>query len=120
MKNNKGQVLVLFVIFLPILMLSIMISIEVGNVYIEKRKNQNTIKEIIKNNLKDYNDTTNEQVNTLIDINIKNIKLKEIFTSDDEIRINIIKEEKIFGRKLEIKYRYKGTKEENKITVSEG
>ncbi len=120
MKKNSGQVLVLFVILLPILLLLLVIGIEVGNIYLDKTKTKNTIKEIITSNLKNYDDKTNERINKLIDSNIKNIEKKEIFTSEDEIRINIKQNKVLFGKNISINYKYIGKKEEETITLSEG
>ena len=118
--NNKGQVLVLFVIILPILLLLILAVIEVGNINLEKAKTKNTIKEIIETNLKNYDENTNSRINTLIETNIDDIKTKSVFTSEDEIRIILIQKNSIIGRQIEIKYKYKGLKENEKITISEG
>ena len=118
MKKNNGQVLVLFVILLPVILLLLLITIEVSNIYIEKTKTKNTIKETITNSLN--NNLSNDAVNSLIELNIKNIKEKAIYTSEEEIEIKIKQEKNLFGRKLEIKYNYKGIKQENKITISEG
>lgn len=118
--NNKGQVLVLFVILLPILLLILLITIEVGSAYLEKTKTQNTIKETLETNLKNYDENTNSRINQIIDTNIKNTKTKTIFTSEDEIRIDLIQTKTIFGRQIEIEYKYKAKLENGKITVSEG
>lgn len=118
--NNKGQVLVFFVIILPIILLLLIAIIEISNIYLEKNKTKNTIYEIIETNLKNNNENTKETINKLIEQNIKNIQDKTIFISEDEIRINITQETKIIGRKINIKYKYKGIKENEKITISEG
>jgi len=116
--NNNGQVLVLFVILLPVILLLLLITIEVGDVYIEKTKIKNIIKETITTSLKE--NLPNDAVNSLIDINIKNIKEKSIYTSESEIDIKLTKEEKIFGKTIEIKYNFKGIKENELIRISEG
>lgn len=118
--NNKGQVLVLFVILLPIFLLLLLIIIEVENINLEKSKTKNTIKEIIETNLKNYDENANSKINTLIETNIDDIKTKSVFTTDDEIRITIIQVKSIFGRKIEIEYKYKGIKENETIMISEG
>ena len=118
--NNKGQVLVFFVIILPIILLLLIAIIEISNIYLEKNKTKNTIYEIIETNLKNNNENTKETINKLIEQNIKNIQDKTIFISEDEIRINITQETKIIGRKINIKYKYKGIKKNEKITISEG
>lgn len=120
MKNNKGQVLVLFVILLPILLLLLMIIIEIGKINLEKTKTKNTIKEIIETNLKNYDNNTKDKINTLIETNINDIEYKTIFISEDEIKITLKQTKTLLGRKIEIEYKYKGTKQEEKITISEG
>lgn len=118
MKKNNGQVLVLFVILLPVILLLLLITIEVGNIYIEKSKTKSVIKETITNCLK--NNLSNDAINSLIDLNIKDIKEKTIYTSETEIDLKLKQKKKIFGRNLEINYNYKGIKQDEKITISEG
>lgn len=115
--NNKGQVLVLFVIMLPIILLLLVMTIEVGDIYLDKVKTNNTIKEIIKDNL---TETNQEKINTLIIQNINDIEEKNIFISEDEIRIYIRQNKKLFGRNLKIEYKIKGIKQDEKINISEG
>lgn len=115
--NNKGQVLVLFVILLPIILLLLILTIEVGDVYLDKQKTKNIIKDIIRDNLKEPN---SEKINQLIAQNINDIEEKNIFISEDEIRIYIKQNKKVFGRKLKIEYKIKGIKQDEKIIISEG
>ena len=115
--NNKGQVLVLFVIMLPIILLLLVMTIEVGDIYLDKIKTKNTIKEIIKDNSTEPNQ---EKINTLIIQNINDIEEKNIFISEDEIRIYIRQNKKLFGRNLKIEYKIKGIKQDEKINISEG
>ena len=118
--NNKGQVLVLFVIMLPIILLLLLITIEVGDIYLDKQKTKNVIRNIITDNLKNYNETANEKINTLIEQNIKDIEEKNIFISENEIRIYIKQNKTLFGRNLKIEYKIKGLKENENIKISEG
>ena len=115
--NNKGQVLVLFVILLPIILLLLILTIEAGDIYLDKQKTKNTIREIIKDNIKEPN---SERINTLIIQNINDIEEKNVFISEDEIRIYIKQNKKVFGRKLKIEYKIKGIKQDEKIIISEG
>ena len=110
--NNKGQVLVLFVILLLLIL-----TIEAGDIYLDKQKTKNTIREIIKDNIKEPN---SERINTLIIQNINDIEEKNVFISEDEIRIYIKQNKKVFGRKLKIEYKIKGIKQDEKIIISEG
>lgn len=115
--NNKGQVLVLFVILLPIILLLLILTIEVGDIYLDKQKTKNTIKEIIRENLKEPN---SEIINTLITKNINDIEEKNVFISEDEIRIYIKQNKKLFGKNIKIEYKIKGIKQNENINISEG
>ena len=121
MKNN-GQVLALFVIILPIILLIVLITIEFGKLYVEKIKTTNVIKETITYGLKNIEDTNiKEKINNLIDINIKNINNKTVFISEDEIRIKLNQNKiKVFGKDIVLEYNYKGIKKEQKIIIEEG
>lgn len=114
--NNKGQVLVLFIILIPIILLFSIVSIQIGSLYLEKNKNTNIIKDAIRETL----NNSRTEINKVIESNIKDIKEKTIFISEDEIDLKITQEKKIFGRKIDIKYNYKGIKQEDKIIISEG
>ena len=116
--NNKGQVLVLFVILLPVLLLALFVVVEISNLSILKSKTTNTIREIISYGLNNNGDDVSSQLNNLIDINIK-YDSKEVFVTDNEIEVRIVQNEKLFGRNIELKYNYKGTKED-KIVIEEG
>ena len=116
--NNKGQVLVLFVIIIPIILLLLVMSIEVGDIYLDKAKTKNTIRDIKKENLKDIPNA--EKINILIDNNINDIEEKTVFTSENEIRIYIRQNKKLFGRNLKLEYKIKGIKENETINISEG
>ena len=113
--NNKGQVLVLFVILIPVILLLLMMVIEVGDIYLDKQKTKDTIKDIIRENFTE--EQNSERINTLIDINIKDIEEKTIFTSTDEIRIYIRQNKKLFGRDLKIEYKIRGIKENENIRI---
>ena len=45
---------------------------------------------------------------------------QSIYTSDTEIDIKLKQEKKLFGRKIEINYKYKAILQNEKITISEG
>lgn len=116
--NNKGQVLVLFVLLIPIFLIALIIGIEIVNLNIKKTKTINVIKETLSYGLNNYNEKINDKLNNLIDTNIS-YKEKNIFISESEIRIVITQDEKLFGRNIELKYNYKGIKQEN-IIIEEG
>ena len=116
--NNNGQVLVLFVIVLPVVILLLLTSIELGGLYLEKTKTKNIIKEILTSELK--NQEPNDNINALIEKNIEDITEKTIFTSEDEIKIKITQKKQLFGRNIELKYNYTGKMQEQTITIEEG
>jgi len=120
--KNKGQVLVLFVILLPVILLIMLMGIEFGKLYMEKIKTTNIIKETITYGLKHLTKPEiNENINNLIDFNIKNIENKSIFISEDEIRIKITQQPiKVFGKEIVLTYSYKGINKEETITIEEG
>lgn len=120
--KNKGQVLVLFLILLPVVLLLLLITIEFGKLYIEKIKTTSVIKETITYGLKHINEQEiNTTINNLIDVNIQNISDRTIFISEDEIRIKIKQQPmKLFGKKIELEYNYRGIKQEEKIIIEEG
>lgn len=76
MKKNKGQVLVMFLMFIPLLFMLMAIVVDIGLLYIEKRSIDNTIKYAIKESLR--NDRTTEEIKTIISENCENITKLEI------------------------------------------
>ena len=47
MKNRNGQVLIAFMLMLPLILLFLGLIIDIGLVFIEKRKIENNIKSVI-------------------------------------------------------------------------
>ena len=124
--NNKGQTLVVFVLFLPVLVIVItsIIAVLVGllnksNMYYDKRNMENIAKEAINYGLSNIED---ENIENKIKIFIsKNIDCeKEVKIEDGEIRVTLIKENKTIKKILgyeNIKIKYKGKIEDNKEKV---
>ena len=115
--NNKGQTLVVFVLFLPVLVIVITMIINKSNMYYDKRNMENIAKEAINYGLNNIED---ENIEDKIKIFIsKNIECeKEIKIEDGEIRVTLIKENKTIKKILgygNIKIKYKG-----KIEVAYG
>ena len=77
--NNKGQTLALFIIILPIIFILFIYIVDIGNLYFEKRKINNTLEYALeyKNENKDVNDYINKNID---DIN-------EVIINDNEIII---------------------------------
>ena len=92
--NNKGQTLALFVIIIPIILILFIYIVDMGNLYLEKRKINNTLEYALEykkenKNVKDY-----------INKNIDNVD--EIIINDDEIIIKKNKQGIIKDYYLEI------------------
>jgi len=120
--NNKGQVLVLFVIILPVILLALLIIIQFGKLYLKKQATTNIIKDTIEYGLKHTQDEQIEnKLNNLIETNIDDIDIKTITIFEDEIRINLTQKSiNIFGKNINLTYDYTGTKMNEEIRIEEG
>ena len=127
MKNNKGQTLVIFVVFLPIIIIIMATIVDIGLMYYNKNKLDNLNMMVIEygiNNL-DNNNLT-DKLNSLIDKNDKNIINKDIKLENNKIEIKLEKNiDSTFGKvigltKYEIKSHYIGTNIENKKEIKKG
>lgn len=124
--NNKGQVLVCFVIMLPILLLAIALIVNLGIYGIEKRKVSNTVKDTIKYGLNHIDDdNVKDTMRDLIIQNIDDINASDIniTTSNGYIKINVTKTEKAlfsgFNNNLQIDVTYSGNISDNGIKIME-
>lgn len=124
--NNKGQVLVCFVIMLPILLLAIALIVNLGIYGIEKRKVSNTVKDTIKYGLNHIDDdNVKDTMRDLIIQNIDDINASDIniTTNNSYIKINVTKTEKVlfsgFNNNLQIDVTYSGNISDNGIKIME-
>jgi uncharacterized protein (UPF0333 family) len=115
--NNRGQVLILFVMILPVVLLITVIGIDFLNISSLKFRTQNEIREIINYGFKE--NVTEENLNVLIDRNI-DFDSKVLFKTDSEIKIKIVQNKKLFGKDIVLNYNYRGIKDNDKIVISEG
>lgn len=105
--NKKGQTLVLFVIFLPILLIVIQMIINKNNMYYEKRNMENIAQEALNYGLTSNNEEIISKINNFID---KNIECeKEIEINNNILKITLKKEnstiKKILGYgNIEVKF----------------
>lgn len=117
--NKKGQTLVIFILFLPIIAFLIIMIINKSNMYYDKRNIENVIKEAINYGLNNIED---ENIENKMQIFIgKNIECeKEIIIKDKTIKVTLKKTskelKKILGYK-DIKITYKGYIENEKIKI---
>jgi Flp pilus assembly protein TadG len=124
--NKKGQVLIVFILMLPIFLMLIGMIIDIGYNYLEKRKLDNVIKDTIVYGL-EHNTEDPEvlrgKMNHLIDENISNITLSNIVIEENNVKITINKEtEGLFGRILnkrlyQISSSYRGYMENAELKI---
>ena len=112
--NNKGQVLVIFVIILPIFLILLTLLIDLGLMSIEKRKIENNTYDAILYYLENKDDKNiEEKTKKLLKENINDIDI-EINDLLDYIEIKVKKQYKNILND-EIIVIYKGIKEDNRI-----
>ena len=112
--NSKGQVLVIFVILLPIFLMIFTFAIDLGMLSIEKRKIDNNTYDALEYYLESNN---KDKTIKLIENNIEDIKVN-IEDSENSVEISISKEYKGIYNIIydnEIKITYIGNKETKKI-----
>lgn len=112
--NNKGQVLVIFVILLPIFLMILTLIIDLGMLSIEKRKVDNNTYDAIEYYLESNN---KDKIIKLIEKNIDDVDV-DIKDSENSVEISVSKEYKGIYNIIydnEIKITYIGNKETKKI-----
>ena len=96
MNNSKGQVLVLFVILLPILIMVLALVVDLGLLYVNDKQIESSMREVVQYALKNQDDV--EILQKVTELLNKNI--------DDIDDIDIKKEENYF--QLTVKKQYEG------------
>jgi len=112
--NNKGQVLIIFVIMLPIFLLLVTFIIDLGMLSIEKRKISNNAYDAVNYYLENFN---KEKTIKLLEDNLQNIDI-EIFDNAEYVEITVKKKYKVIFNIIydnEIIITYKGIKENKEI-----
>ena len=116
--NNKGQTLVIFVLFVPLIIYVIILINNKSNMYYEKRQMENIAKESIRYGL---NNIENENVEEYIN---KNLECENtVYIENNEIKVEITKESNVVKKILgfgTIKVKYKGIIDEKRIEVDYG
>jgi len=118
--NNKGQVLVLFVIILPVILILATYMIDSGYIVSEKSKIDDINEIVLKRAL--TNDLSTSEIKDLIDKNDKDIYIVDV-NYDDGIRLHLQKIiEPIFGKivgyqQYEINSNLKATYVNGKIRI---
>lgn len=125
--NNKGQTLVMFILVLPLLLIILCLTIDVGLLSLEKKKIENIVKSAMKYELNSTETNTEVSKNRLINMitkSINDIKIKTVeITNDKVITVSISKEYKgIFSKVIknsifDIDLTFKGFKNGNDIII---
>lgn len=94
--NNKGQTLVVFIIFIPVIILLMAFIVDTSLMYIAKSKLNDLSKTIIKE-IYDVEDK-NSKVEELLNVNEINYNNYDIEINDNKIKLNIEEEiDSVFG-----------------------
>lgn len=127
MMNNKGQTLVIFVVFLPILILLIATVIDISLMYSEANELNNINKLVINYGLSNIEENNLEnKLEKLSKLNDDNINEVNIKIEKNKIIIILEKKEKsIFGnviglKEYKIKSKYSGELINNKKVIKKG
>ena len=119
--NNKGQVLVMFVLLIPIFLLVLVLIVDISNLFIKKNELNNVNYLVIDTILdKEIDDL---EIKNLILKNDKDIIINKISINDNVVEINLEKEYNgIFSHLVNmdiynIESNYKGYKKNNKNVI---
>ncbi len=124
--NRKGQVLALFALLLPLILMCVALIIDTGFLYIEKRHVDAVVKDVVAYGTEKMDSITEEELYELLEKNIENIEEKKIVKKDGILRIDVSLQKKsifsfIFGKKrYEIESVYKGMVEQDSIRIVRG
>ena len=98
--DRKGQVLVGFLLLLPLLLILFVFVIDIGFMKVEERKLENTVKEAITYGLKQESpeEEVQQQVETMIRKNIDNIEFLDTVVTNGNIQVHLSTRQKnVFG-----------------------
>lgn len=123
--DRKGQVLVGFLLLLPLLLILFVFVIDIGFMKVEERKLENTVKEAITYGLKQESpeEEVQQQVETMIRKNIDNIEFLDTIVTNGNIQVHLSTRQKnVFGiilnqRMYKIEKRYQGYLENETIKI---
>ncbi|HIT11804.1 MAG TPA: hypothetical protein IAB58_03320 [Candidatus Pelethosoma merdigallinarum] len=123
--DRKGQVLVGFLLLLPLLLILFVFVIDIGFMKVEERKLENTVKEAITYGLKQESpeEEVQQQVETMIRKNIDNIEFLDTVVTNGNIQVHLSTRQKnVFGiilnqRMYKIEKRYQGYLENETIKI---
>lgn len=123
--NNKGQVLVCFVIFIPILFMMIALIVNLGLFALDKRRVENTVKDAVKYGINHIDENNIEgTLKELVRQNIDDIAEEDIYVMVDNsyVKVKVTKNYtgvlKYLSNNQTIKISYIGNVQDGKIIIS--
>ncbi len=128
MNNKHGQVLIVFLLLLPILLMFMGLITDMGYNYMEKRKMDDVVKDTIKyafDHLEEDRQVLRDDMNNLLTKNISDIKENDIIIDTNLVKISLSKEnEGLFGKLLnkklyQISSSYYGYMDNGKLKIIE-
>lgn len=127
MKNNRGQTLVIFVIFLPIIVIILASVIDIALMYTEKNKVDSINKLVLNYGLDNIKDDNLEQkLENLVILNDDELKISKLNVSQNTVTLNIEKNMRsTFGQLIGIKTykvvsKYEGRFRNNRKEIIKG
>lgn len=91
--GRKGQVLVGFLLLLPLFLILFVFVVDVGFMKIAERNVENTIKEAITYGLKQEQlpeDEKQQKIETILKKNIDSIQTLEVTVTSEEIKVHVV------------------------------
>ena len=124
--NRKGQVLTLFAILLPLILMAVALIIDTGLLYMEKRHVDLVVKDTTEYGIKNIESVTEKELYDLLKKNINDMNDVKIIMNNGILKISVsLNKESIFAGifdsdRYEIKSTYKGMIEQNSIRIVRG
>mgnify|MGYP007102082128 CR=1 FL=1 len=102
--NNKGQSLVLFILLIPIIVLVMILVIDIGNLYCEKKELDSISYLVCNYGVTNYDDES--VLNDMVKLaNLNSNKLSKVFVDINDGKVDVVIGENvdgIFGKMLNI------------------
>lgn len=120
--NRKGQVLVSFLLVLPLLLILLVFIVDMGLMKVDERKVEHVIKEAINYELKS-SEINDLRVNNYIRNNLSDIRDVNVVVGTDNIKVSVsVYKKSIFNSLIKnknytISKSYYGYKENDKIKI---
>ena len=124
--NRNGQVLALFAILLPLILMAVALIIDTGLLYMEKRHVDLVVKDTTQYGMENIESVTEKELYNLLEKNIDDINDAKIVMNNGILKISVSLNKKsvfanIFGSdRYEIRSTYKGMIEQDSIRIVRG